>query len=197
MQRTLGLSLAAAVVILSGTALAQTIPQPAATPSAPAARPEMTRDAVAERATAMFARLDTNTDGKIDAADREQASEDRTEARFDRLDTDGNGAISREEFAAQVEARDTRRGGGMARGMRGRGGNGHAMLSGADANSDGAVTQAELSAAMLARFDAADADSDGTVSREERRAARMEAGGGDRRGEGRRHRGHGQRDTNG
>lgn len=198
MHRTLGIPLAAAVVIISGAALAQTAPQPPAeTPATQTARPEMTRDAVAGRATAMFTRLDANADGRIDAADREQRSGDRAGARFDRFDSNSDGAISREEFAAAGAMRGDRGGPGMARGMRGNGGHGRAMLARADADSDGAVTRAEFDAAMLARFDAADANSDGTVSREERRAARMEAGRAEGRGEGRRHRGHGQRDTNG
>jgi hypothetical protein len=50
---------------------------------------------------------------------------------------------------------------------------GGAMLLGmADANKDGAVTQAEFTAGALAMFDKADANKDGTVSREEHRAAR-------------------------
>jgi hypothetical protein len=38
----------------------------------------------------------------------------------------------------------------------------------------GKVTQSEMVASVLARFDASDANKDGTVTREERRAARMQ-----------------------
>ncbi|MFD2135292.1 hypothetical protein ACFSLT_08770 [Novosphingobium resinovorum] len=42
----------------------------------------------------------------------------------------------------------------------------------ADANNDGAVTQAEFIAAALKRFDAQDTNHDGKVTKEERAAAR-------------------------
>jgi hypothetical protein len=42
----------------------------------------------------------------------------------------------------------------------------------ADANKDGAVTQAEFTAAALQRFDRLDANKDGQVTKEERQAAR-------------------------
>ena len=43
------------------------------------------------------------------------------------------------------------------------------MLALADANKDGAISQAEFNAAALARFNQADADKDGTVTRAEHR----------------------------
>ena len=42
----------------------------------------------------------------------------------------------------------------------------------ADANKDGAVTQAQFTAAALQRFDRTDANKDGQVTREERQTAR-------------------------
>ena len=54
-------------------------------------------------------------------------------------------------------------------------GGGRAALAAADADGNGAITQAEFTTAMLARFDAADADHNGTVTREERRAMRQQA----------------------
>jgi hypothetical protein len=42
----------------------------------------------------------------------------------------------------------------------------------ADANKDGAVSQAEFTQAALQRFDQADANKDGKVTRDERQAAR-------------------------
>ena len=137
-------------------------------------RAPTTRAAVQERATSAFARMDANSDGVVNEADRAA----RAEARFDRLDTDGNGSISRAEFAAMHEARGERRaerGGergqhrkGMRRGMRG------GMMTGVDTNGDGAISQAELTASMLVRFDAADADRDGTISAAERQAQRQQ-----------------------
>jgi Ca2+-binding EF-hand superfamily protein len=210
MTRTLTFSIASAALLLSGVAYAQTSAQttvqPAAQTERPArtARPDMTREAVQERATQMFARLDVNSDGKIDAADRAERSGERTAARFERADTNGDGTISTEEFAAARDMTRNRMGNRMAARnesaggeQRGGGmGQSRGLLGQADGDGDSAVTQAEFSAAMIARFDAADANNDGTVSSEERRAARPEARGG-QRGEGRRDRMRRQRETNG
>ena len=114
---------------------------------------------------------------------------------FDKLDGNKDGAISREEFAAArpgpgsadgdhgpgMGAPDggerrmghSERHGGMGRGHGGMmGAMGMHMLGMADANKDGAVTQAEFTTALLAHFDKADTNKDGTVTREEHRAAR-------------------------
>ena len=170
MRKTLILTLAAATALVGTAAGAQQRERGA----------DMTRDAVAERAAAMFARIDANSDGRIDAADREA----RQDARFERLDTDNNGTISKAEFDAMHEAHKDRRGdrtaatGENRRGhaMRGRGGRGGGMhmFRGADTDNDSAISQAEFTAAMLARFDAADADNDGTVTRAERAAQMQE-----------------------
>jgi hypothetical protein len=144
----------------------------------------MTRAEAQTQATATFARMDANKDGKIDTADREA----RRNAHFDRLDSDRNGQLSRAEFAARPE-----RGPGADAGKPGEGGKGHrwggrghgrghhgggmmmgrAGALGADADKDGAVTQAEFTAGALARFDAMDANKDGSVTKEERQAARQ------------------------
>lgn len=159
---------------------------------APPMREPMTREVTATHAATMFARLDVNSDGQLTQADREARAEARTgargEARFERIDTNGDDSISRTEFDAhrdqlqerrQAGSGEGRRGHAMARGEERRGpmngrmmGGGRDMLQTADADSNGAVTQAEFTAAMLVRFDTADADKDGTVSREERRAVR-------------------------
>jgi hypothetical protein len=57
-------------------------------------------------------------------------------------------------------------------GMRGHGGFGG--MTDADANGDGAISQAEFQAAAVQRFDRADADNNGTVTREERKATRQQ-----------------------
>lgn len=133
----------------------------------------ITRAEAQAKAQERFARMDANHDGKLDRADRGA----RRAAMFDRIDADHNGQISRAEFDAM--AQHGRRGhdaGGGEPGMHhgGRGGPGHGggMMAGrlADANKDGAVTQAEFTAAALQRFDRLDANKDGTVTREERRA---------------------------
>ena len=162
-------SLAAIATLGAGAAIAQT----------QTARPDMTRAAATQRAATMFQKMDANSDGRIDAADREA----RQEARFARLDTNGDGTISEDEFNAKRDRRANmgertagdRMGkrGGM-RGHRGMHGMRGGMMKGADANNDGAITQAEFSAAMLARFDAADTDRNGTISATEREAQRAE-----------------------
>jgi hypothetical protein len=155
----------------------------------------MTRAEVQAHATEMFGKMDANKDGKLDAADRAA----HQSARFDKFDANKDGSISRDEFAAARPGPDGDHGPGMdgpgmdGPGMgrpeggehrmghgghhggmgRGRGGMmGMQMLGMADANKDGAVTQAEFTAALLAHFDKADTNKDGTVTREEHRAAR-------------------------
>src|SRR3546814_13328405 len=46
----------------------------------------------------MFARLDANKDGKLDAADRAAKRAERQAKRFARLDADGDGSISKAEW---------------------------------------------------------------------------------------------------
>ena len=180
---------ALALSVAAGTALAAN--EPAHGPMA-----ATTRATAEAHAGAMFARLDANHDGKIDQADR---SAQQT-AMFDQLDSNHDGAISRPEFAAahapggpghhaagggggapdglddDEDGRHSRHMARMGRehGMGGRMGGGRAMmmLAQADTDHNQAVSQAEFSAAVLARFDAADANHDGTLTPDERRAAR-------------------------
>lgn len=138
-----------------------------------------TRAEVQTRSVAIFARMDANKDGKLDPADREA----RRNQMFDRLDTDKSGQISRAEFGtrssrsegmARREGAGREGGHGKPGGWGGRGGRGHhgGMMMGrmADANKDGAITQAEFTAAALQRFDASDANKDGQITKEERQA---------------------------
>lgn len=143
-----------------------------------------TRAEAQTHASAMFARMDVNKDGKLDTADRSA----RQAERFDRIDSDNNGSISPAEFSAgrgRDGARGSNRAGsdGDKRGhqmgghaMGGRHGGGHGMggmmlMRMADTNGDQAVSQAEFSAAALKHFDSADANKDGTLTRAERQAA--------------------------
>ncbi len=167
-MRKLTISLLAGVAVLgaSSAALAQ---------ERPTRNAELTRAAAQERAATAFNRIDANGDGQINAADRAA----RQKARFDRVDADGNGAVSYEEFTAQHGKREGQRAArgerpaGHRMGMRG-GMRGAAMMGmpGTDANGDGTVTQAEFTAAALARFDVADADENGTVTAAVRKAQR-------------------------
>lgn len=162
-KSTLFLLTGAAAIAAGGVAYAQ----------APSAGGDLTRSEMQQRTALAFERTDANDDGKLDQADRDA----RHKARFDRIDADSNGAISYTEFTAvhgdrtERGERIGRRGGrdGQRMGMRGHGGSMGRM---ADADSDGAITQAEFQAAALQRFDRADADDNGTVTREEREAAR-------------------------
>jgi hypothetical protein len=165
----LGLTLGAAAI--AGTAYAEQAMR--------GAGGVMTRAEVESHSAAMFARMDANKDGKLDRADREA----RRNMMFDRIDTDKNGQISRAEFSTppQRQGMDGAKGpdgqGGKHHGWGGRGGRGHhggGMMMGrmADADKDGAVSQAEFTAAALQRFDRADANKDGQVTKEERQSAR-------------------------
>ena len=171
MPKIVTLSLAAAALVgAGGIAYAQ------AERDAP-----VTRAQVEQRSAERFARMDANDDGKLDQADRAGRRQDRQRQAFDRLDADDSGAISFEELTAgreqRGEARAERRGpDGPRFGRRGgRGGPGPVNRLGAraaDADNDGAVSQAEFTTAALARFDRIDANKDGTIGADERRQPR-------------------------
>jgi hypothetical protein len=142
---------------------------------APGARPmrmmaDTTRAQAEQTATTMFARLDANGDGKLDAADRAA----QQQARFDRLDTDGNGQLSPAEFTARP-ARPDRAERGQPGQRAGRHGDRGAGMRMRGMPAEG-TTQAQFVATALEMFDRADADRNGTVTREERRAARPQRG---------------------
>lgn len=167
-MRTLTLSIAAALMATAGAA--------AAAPG-DAPRADMTRAQVEAKAAERFAKMDANSDGVLNAADRAA----RRAQMFDRIDTDNNGSISRAEFEAMHAAHGERRGAragkdGAHRGHRmggGKMGGGRmAMAQRADTNNDQALSRAEFTAAALARFDRTDADRNGTVTQAERQAAR-------------------------
>jgi hypothetical protein len=170
-----------------------------AAPGAPGAKGDadgngmVTRTEAQAHATQMFAKLDANKDGKIDAADRAAQHAERQAKMFASIDTDGNGSISKAEWEKHGADRAAKRGErgdkradagapgeGKRHGMRGPGKRGghHGMHGGmmgkADANGDKAITQAEFQTAALARFDASDANKDGQVTAEERQAQRGE-----------------------
>ena len=165
----------------------------------------LTRAEAQASATQMFAKMDANKDGKIDATDRAARRAEMQAKRFAALDANKDGSVSKAEWdqhgadraAKRAERGDKRADAGEARGgkrgdaMRGhhgkRGGHGggrHGGMGGgwmkADANGDKAISQAEFTASALARFDRMDANKDGQVTAEERQAARRAMG--DKRG---------------
>lgn len=153
----------------------------------------LTRAEAQAHATTMFARMDANGDGKLDATDRAAKRAEMQAKMFERLDANKDGSISKTEWdqhaadrqakrtahkekrAASGEARDGKR--HAMRGGHGKRGGHHgmrgAMMMKADTNGDKAISQAEFQTAMLARFDRADANKDGQVTAEERAAARQ------------------------
>lgn len=157
----------AAALGLAGIAIAQQTPPPPPPPGAPMmdmmGGKTMTRAEAEGHARKMFAAMDVNKDGKINAADRAA----REAEHFRKLDTDGNGSISPGEFAAKPDRKPE--GGRMRQG--GMGGMGMMLLRMADINKDGAVTEAEFLAAHARHFEMLDANKDGSVTPEERKAA--------------------------
>ena len=141
----------------------------------------VTRAEAQAHATEMFARMDANKDGKLDASDRSAKRADMQAEMFERLDANKDGNISKAEWdqhsADRVAKRAEKRAdaGDGKRGMRGhhgkRGGHGM-MMARADTDGDEVISQAEFQTAALARFDAADANRDGQVTAEERAAQR-------------------------
>jgi Ca2+-binding EF-hand superfamily protein len=173
-MKTFVLAGAAVAALVSTAATAQPIDQDRA-------RPALTRDAVAARVDARFARLDADRDGVVTQdevraraeAHRERRGEERAERRarrqerrgelFARLDADRDGSISRTEFEARPrldrgeraerrEARGERR--AERRGHRGGRGGLFAHLG-------------------LRHFQAADADRDGRLTRAEARQSAL------------------------
>lgn len=169
MKKTLfATGLTALAVLTAGVAMAQT------DTARPDRNADVTRAQLVAQLDARFAKLDTDRDGKITAAEQKAVRDARLAERFKRLDSDGNGSISQSEFAA---ARDKRGGerGERAEGWRGHRGGRHGGFGGfgfnADANKDGVITKAEFQAKALERFDRADADRNGVLTAAERQQA--------------------------
>jgi hypothetical protein len=177
-----------ATVALAIPAFAQ-IPLESKTKAQPQSRAD-----VAARVKARFAMLDTDRDGAVVqpelAAMRDKKMAEMRDQHFKAMDTNQDGSISRAEFdAAHGTGADrpptgdrmdhgpghkghARGGQGAMKMDRGPMGGGR-MLERVDTNKDGKVTEAEMVAGALAKFDAADANKDGVLTPDERRAARQ------------------------
>lgn len=117
--------------------------------------------------------LDANSDGVVSASEFDKAGRQR----FQRMDDNHDGVIDKGEIAA-IRLR-------MAERMKDRGpppagaGKRLDMLAEMDANKDGEITQAEVTAAQKARFKKADKNADGMLNEAEQKALRP---GGPRKG---------------
>lgn len=183
-RKTLALGVAALAAGIAGAALAQQ-QMGGMAPHDPFGKATITRAEAQTKAAEMFARMDLNTDGKLDAGDRAVM----IGRRFDAMDANHDGALSRQEFldahqkmmggaghaGGPVHERMRRgpEGGAMGMGHHGGGhhGKGMKMMDRMDANGDHAITRDEFLAGALKRFDAADANHDGKLTPEERRTA--------------------------
>jgi hypothetical protein len=109
---------------------------------------------------------DTNGDGKVMVAEYVEASVARS---MERMDTNKDGTITAAERAAMPGrgggGAGPRPGGGGA-GPRPGGGGGRGM-AGADANNDGNITKAEMTASVQARAKTMDANSNGVLEASE------------------------------
>ena len=167
----------------------------AADPASPKmAKGSMTKADVMAYSDARFAKMDSNGDGKLDAADHGPANDAQdgqehgsdaehkksNDEHFAAMDSDKNGVISRAEFDA---AHTAGKGMGEHRGKGGKGGKGRKgaergagmhdrMMKNADTNNDMSVSRDEFRAVAEARFIKQDANKDGVISAEERKQGR-------------------------
>ena len=135
----------------------------------------VTRAESQAHAVAVFARMDANEDGKLDAVDRSARKEQRRTKMFAALDSDKNGQISRDEFMSfERTGKHARQGShGKAHHMKhARGHHGMMVMAQADTDNDNAVSEAEFTASTARHFDKMDTDGNGEITREERQAAR-------------------------
>lgn len=192
-MKKLTLALGAATLAITGTVAGiavaqQQAPRPARPMmSDPFGHATVTRAEAQAKAAEMFATLDANKDGKLDATDRQARRAARLGTMFDKMDANKDGRIDKAEFTAAHQPAAAGQAGAMA-GMRGMGRHGmdgmrgHRMgpgdrmgqggrMGGMDGNGDRTITRDEFLAGALKRFDGADANKDGKLTPEERRTA--------------------------
>ncbi len=161
MKSTTILTLALATAMTAGTALAQQATAPTATIQKGEPAPGQTR-----HPGRMM--LDTNHDGVIERS--EAAAHPRLAAMFDKLDTNNNGRLEASERPQRHRDGDKRGHHGRGQGRMHRGGmDGVARL---DANGDGRISQAELGKMpkLADKFPQMDGNHDGYLVRSELQA---------------------------
>ena len=125
------------------------------------------------RGKELFAKLDANGDGQLEASEVPEQQQRLFERLVRTSDKNGDGKLSAEEFAAGTttgSAPDAAGGDGQTdRGRRG--GNLEAVFARLDKNGDGKVTKDEIPEAMRDRigqvFERVDADKDGALTKDE------------------------------
>lgn len=160
---------------LAGVAVAQ--PQGPGPMADPFGDKTVTKAEMQAHASEMFAKMDSNKDGKLDQADRAAHKAQMHARMFDMIDANKDGNISRAEFDA---AHQKMGGGDGMKGMRGQhdgmgmgqgmGKGAKMMMRMADTNKDGAVSRDEFLASHAMMFDHADTNKDGKLTPEERKA---------------------------
>ena len=147
----------AMLVVIGSAAAAQNAPKP------------VSRTDYVKNLDNNFARIDTNHDGSISAAElateqqrelvlAKNALQQQAQARFKQLDTNKDGQLSPAEFAALAPTIRTSQTPQQA-------------LQALDSNHDGKLSADEFRAPQLAKFNKADANHDGTVTPAEAQAA--------------------------
>lgn len=134
---------------------------------------DLTLAAFTERAGKMFDRMDANSDGVINAADRaaQQA------ARFGKLDSDGNGEVSKAEMQAAQQARKAKMAERRAAREARSGQMSDRRFAMHDADGSGGVTPAEMAAARETRGEMrGQRKAAGGEAREARQGQRAETG---------------------
>lgn len=131
----------------------------------------MARADTLAKVEARFAKIDTNSDGVIDAAEMTAHREAKRAARAEKLAamTDEQKAKMEERRTAMKERWAKRAASADAPAAKRTKGDRMARI---DADGDGRITAAEFAAPAMKRFDKIDANSDGIVTPEERKAAR-------------------------